>query len=140
MLASTAGDPGFFLFLVFDFLSVLRGHSFFSIPAKTAKDLRLRMISIPDVIHYIYFLILILEKEPVFPFSMLSAKQGNFWYHFLTSLVSRLKLSRRRYQGFIPRYMLPVVPLLSTHHLIGNTGSFSNSNHTMCFGHNKRLT
>ena len=28
-----------------------------------------------------YFLILILEKEPVFPFSMLSAKQGNYWYH-----------------------------------------------------------
>ena len=29
-----------------------------------------------------YFLILILAKEPVFPFSMLSAKQGNYWYHF----------------------------------------------------------
>ena len=29
-----------------------------------------------------YFLILILEKEPVFPFSMLSAKQGSYWYHF----------------------------------------------------------
>ena len=28
-----------------------------------------------------YFLILILEKEPVFPFSMLSAKQGHYWYH-----------------------------------------------------------
>ena len=28
-----------------------------------------------------YFLILILEKEPVFPFSILSAKQGNYWYH-----------------------------------------------------------
>ena len=26
--------------------------------------------------------ILILEKEPVFPFSMLSAKQGHYWYHF----------------------------------------------------------
>ena len=38
--------------------------------------------SIPDFIHYIYFPILILEKEPVFPFSMLSAKQGNYWYHF----------------------------------------------------------
>ena len=34
-------------------------------------------------------LILILEKEPVFPFSMLSAKQGNYWYHFITSLVWR---------------------------------------------------
>ena len=28
------------------------------------------------------FLILIIEKESVFPFSMLSAKQGNYWYHF----------------------------------------------------------
>ena len=28
------------------------------------------------------YLILILEKEPVFPFSMLRAKQGNYWYHF----------------------------------------------------------
>ena len=34
-----------------------------------------------------YFLIFILEKEPVFPFSMLSAKQGNHWYHLITSLV-----------------------------------------------------
>ena len=29
-----------------------------------------------------YYRILILLKEPVFPFSMLSAKQGNNWYHF----------------------------------------------------------
>ena len=32
--------------------------------------------SIPDRIHYIYFLILIIDKEPV------SAKQGHYWYHF----------------------------------------------------------
>ena len=38
--------------------------------------------SIPDFIHYIYFPILIFEKEPVFPFSMLGAKQVNYWYHF----------------------------------------------------------
>ena len=25
---------------------------------------------------------LILEKEPVFPFLMFNAKQGNYWYHF----------------------------------------------------------
>ena len=31
-----------------------------------------------------YLLILILEKEPVFPFLMLSAKQWTFWYHFYT--------------------------------------------------------
>ena len=29
-----------------------------------------------------YFLILILEKESVFPFSMFNAKQGNYWCHF----------------------------------------------------------
>ena len=52
----------------------------FFIPATTANDLRLRRISISYSSHY--FLILILEKEPVFPFSMLSAKQGNYWYHF----------------------------------------------------------
>ena len=38
--------------------------------------------SIPDFIPFIYFPILILEKEPVFPFLVLSAKQGNYWYHF----------------------------------------------------------
>jgi len=37
-----------------------------------------RTFYIPDVIHYI----LILEKEPVVPFLMLSAKQGNYQYHF----------------------------------------------------------
>ena len=37
---------------------------------------------IPDFIHYIYFPILDLEKEPVFLFLMFSAKQGNYWYHF----------------------------------------------------------
>ena len=29
-----------------------------------------------------YFLILLIEKEPVFPVWMLSAQQGNYWYHF----------------------------------------------------------
>ena len=43
--------------------------------------------SIPDFIHYIYFPILILEKEPVFPFLMLSAKQGNYWYHFYNAVL-----------------------------------------------------
>ena len=51
------------------------------IPATTANDLRLWRISIPDVIHYVYFPILILEKEPVFPFLMFSSKQKHYWYH-----------------------------------------------------------
>ena len=42
--------------------------------------------SIPDLIHYIYFPILILEKEPVFPFLMFSAKQGNYLVPFLQRL------------------------------------------------------
>ena len=42
----------------------------------TSKDFYTRSYSLH------YFLILILEKEPVFPFSMLSAKQGYYWYHF----------------------------------------------------------
>ena len=35
------------------------------------------LFSIPDIIHYIYFPILFLEKEPVFPILMFSAKQEN---------------------------------------------------------------
>ena len=42
----------------------LRGHSVFFIPATTANDLRLRRISIPDLIHYIIFL----RKSQYFPF------------------------------------------------------------------------
>ena len=66
-------EVGLVFFLAFNFLSVLRDHSFF-IPGTTVNDLRLRRISIPDVIHYIFLTKLILEKEPVFPFLMLSAK------------------------------------------------------------------
>ena len=54
----------------------------FFIPATTANGLRLRRIFYPRFYPLHYFLILILDKEPVFPFSMLSAKQGNYWYHF----------------------------------------------------------
>ena len=54
----------FFLFVFsVQILSVLRGHSFFFIPATTANDLRLRRISIPDLIHYIIFLSSFLRKS-----------------------------------------------------------------------------
>ena len=43
----------------------------------TSKDFLSKILSISFI-----FNILILEKEPVFPFLMLSAKQGNYWYHF----------------------------------------------------------
>ena len=55
---------------------------FFFIPATTANDPDFEGFSIPDFVHYIYFPILILEKEAVFYFLMFSAKQGNYWYHF----------------------------------------------------------
>ena len=67
--------------LAFDFCRFSVAIPFF-IPATTANDLQLWRISIPDFIHYIFCPIFILQKEPVFPFLMLSAKQGNYWYHF----------------------------------------------------------
>ena len=55
----------------------LLGHSFFH-PRHNSQR---RRISNPDFIHYIFCPIIIRQKEPVFPF-FLSAKQGNYWYHF----------------------------------------------------------
>ena len=70
-----------FIFLAFDFCRfcvVIRGFH----PRNngqwppTSKDFYTRSYTLH------YFLILFLEKEPVFPFLMLSAKQVNYWYHF----------------------------------------------------------
>ena len=72
----------FFFLLFFRLLSVLRGHSIFPSPPHRSMTSDFEGFSIPDLIHYIFCPILILEKEPIFPFSMLSAKQGNYWYHF----------------------------------------------------------
>ena len=47
-------------------LSVLRGHSVFSSPPQRPMISDFERFSIPDCIHYIYFPILIFEKEPVF--------------------------------------------------------------------------
>ena len=47
-------------------LSVLRGHSILSYPPQRPMTSDFEGFSIPDFIHYIYFPILILEKEPVF--------------------------------------------------------------------------
>ena len=46
-----------------------------------------------------YFLILILEKEPVFPFSMLSAKQGNLtsiWYQSTNFIYNVLHVHKKQ--------------------------------------------
>ena len=75
-----------FLFFSVRLLSVLRGHSVFSSPPQRPMTSDFEGFSIPDVIHYIYFPSLILEKEPVVPFSMFSAKQGNYWYCFYNVL------------------------------------------------------
>ena len=56
----------FIFFFSFRLLSVLRGHSIFSSPPQRQMTSDFEGFSIPDFIHYIYFLILILEKEPVF--------------------------------------------------------------------------
>ena len=58
-----------FVFLAFDFCPFCMVISLFN-------SQWLRRISIPDFIHYYFCPILILEKEPVFPFLMLSAKLG----------------------------------------------------------------
>jgi len=36
----------------------------------------------PWFYQFLFYPILILEKEPVFPFSLVSVKQENYWYHF----------------------------------------------------------
>ena len=56
----------FFSFFIVRLLSDLRGHSVFSSPSQRPMTSDFEGFSIPDVIHYIYFPILILEKEPVF--------------------------------------------------------------------------
>ena len=69
-----------FCFFSVRLLSVLHGQSFFLSHngqwPPTSKDFYTR--SYP--LHY--FVILTFENERVFPFSMLIAKQGNYWYHF----------------------------------------------------------
>ena len=55
-----------FFFVIVQLLSVLRGHSFFSSPPQRPMTSDFEGFSIPDFIQYIFFPILILEKEPVF--------------------------------------------------------------------------
>ena len=68
MLSISRGGCKFFFFFFFSvrLLSVLCGHSVFSSPPQRPMTSDFEGFSIPDFIHYIYFLILILENEPVF--------------------------------------------------------------------------
>ena len=79
----------FLFFLVFDFCRFCVVIQFIHPPPQRPMTSNFEGFSIPDFMHYIYFLILILEKEPVFPFSMLSAKQGHYSPILITSLVWR---------------------------------------------------
>ena len=54
------------VFFSVQLLSVLRGHTVFSSPPQRPMTSDFEGFSIPDFIHYIYFPILILEKEPVY--------------------------------------------------------------------------
>ena len=98
----------FFIFIFsVRLLSVLRGHSVFSSPPQ--RPMTSEEFSIPDFIHYIFFPILILQKEPVLSLLILSSKQRNYlvpfvlrlWYEPGTSRTrsqhSTTRLSRRRW-------------------------------------------
>ena len=82
-----------FFFLAFDFLLLLRGHSVFSSPPQWPMTSDFEGFSIPDFIHHIFLPILTLQKEPVSSFLMLSAKQGNYWYHFYNVFGMTLSLT-----------------------------------------------
>ena len=56
----------FLTFFSVRLLLVLRGHSVFSSPPQRPMTINFEGFSIPDFIHYIYFPILILEKELIF--------------------------------------------------------------------------
>ena len=51
-------------------------------------------------LHYNCCPIFILQKEPVFPFLMLSAKQVNYWYHYITFVVLSLFFRKSQYFPF----------------------------------------
>ena len=61
----------------------------FFIPATTANDLRLRRISIPNLIHYIILLSYFLRKSQYFPFQCWVPIKGYTGTIFITSLVWR---------------------------------------------------
>ena len=80
----------FSIFFSIWLLSVLRGHSVFSSPPQRPITSDFEGFSIPDFIHYIYFPILILEKEPViFPLECSVLNKGTTGTIFITSLVWR---------------------------------------------------
>ena len=77
----------FSLFFSVRLLSVLRGHSVFSSPPQRPMTSDFEGFSIPDLIHYIYFPILI--RVSSFPFECSVLNKGTTGTIFITSLVLR---------------------------------------------------
>ena len=69
-----------FLFSV-RLLSVLRGHSFFSSPPQRPMTSDFKGF-LSQILSITLFSYLNSWERAIIPFSMLSAKQGNHWYHF----------------------------------------------------------
>ena len=106
-------------------LLVLRGHSFFFIPATTANDLRLRRIFYPRFYPlHLFFYLYSWEKASIFPFKCSVLNKGTTGTIFITSLVWRgpwlgiepgtsrtrsqhytTRLSRRQYCNYLLHYM-----------------------------------
>jgi len=76
----------FYLFLVFDCVCSVWSFGLF-MSATLVNDLHLERFSIPDFIHYFFCPILILVKEPVFPFLCLVLNKETTGTNFITSLV-----------------------------------------------------
>ena len=77
-----------FIFLRLTFVSSAWSFSFFSYPPQRPMTSDFEGFSIPDFIHYIYFPILILEKEPVFSlFECSVLNKGTTGTIFISSLV-----------------------------------------------------
>ena len=77
----TLQDIYILLFLSLDFCRFCVVSHFF-IPATTANDLRLRSIFYPRFYPLHFFPHLISSERASISLLMLSAKQGNYWYHF----------------------------------------------------------
>ena len=83
-------------------LSVLRDHSVVSSAPQRPIISDFEGFSLPD-------LILILQKEPLFFFLMLSAKQGHYWYHFYNGFGMTRSLTGDWTQDF--PHSKPALPL-----------------------------
>jgi len=89
-LLSTCQVFYFFCFSV-RLLSVLRDHSVCSSAPQrpTTSDFEGFLSQILSITFFV--LSFIFQKEPVFPFLLLSAKQGNYWYQFVYNVFGMMR-------------------------------------------------